>query len=112
MVNIQPHALLWPAAARHVWLVSVFEQDLISDPDPLVGLEKLPAGRMRQLAIVPPEPDALDEVKHSCIQSFMRPRIHLINRSAPSARSVKWFHGTSTAIMSCDAQKSDLPIFP
>jgi hypothetical protein len=99
MVNIQPHALLRPAAARHARLVAVFEQDLIPDPGLLVGLEKLPAGRMRHVAIVPPEPDALDEVEHSCIQSFMRPRIHLINRSAPSARSMKWFHCTNTAIL-------------
>jgi hypothetical protein len=100
MVNIQPHALLQPEAACHARLVAVFGQDLIPDPGPCVGLEKLPSGRMRQLAIMPPEPDALDEVKHSCIQSFMRPRIHLINRSVPSARSMKWFHGTITAIMS------------
>lgn len=87
MVNIQPHALLQPAAARHARLAAVSEQDLILDPGPFVGLEKLPS-----------EPDMLDEVEHSCIQSFMRPRIHLINHSGPSTRSMKWFHGTITVI--------------
>jgi hypothetical protein len=74
MIHIQPHALFGPAPARHARLIAIFEQDLVSDLGPLVRLQELPAGWMRKVAgIGPPEPDALDEVEHSCI--LVCPRI-------------------------------------
>src|SRR5262245_57564343 len=92
MVYIQPHALLRPATACHAWLVSVFEQDLIPDLRPLVCIEKLPAGRVREMpGVRPTKADMLDQIEHGVrIHTSRNPDSHtsyLINRSAPSARS-------------------------
>ena len=47
VVHVQPDTLLRPPAACHARLVTVFEQDLVADPGPLVRIQKLPASRMR-----------------------------------------------------------------
>src|SRR5687768_11351467 len=75
MIDVEPHALLRPATARHAGLVAVFKQDLVPDPGPLPRIQERPAGRVRKVTrIGPPEHDSADQVNHAV-------RIHISKSS-------------------------------
>jgi hypothetical protein len=78
MVYVQPYALLRSTPARHARLILVLEQNLIADLRPLVCVQKLPAGRTREMTgIGQPEHDSADQVNHALrIHISRRPHIH------------------------------------